>query len=59
MPYIIMLKVRQFHYSSINRFTIAGKRPVGGHKVPLSLIRVKYEHTIDSFEAPNLEILNM
>ena len=34
MPYIIILKVRKFHQSTINRFGTAGKKPVGGHNVP-------------------------
>ena len=30
MPYIIIIKVRKFHQSTINRFGTAGKKPVGG-----------------------------
>ena len=30
MPYIIILKVRKFHQSTINRFGTAGKKPIGG-----------------------------
>ena len=41
MPYIIILKVRKFHQSTISRFSTAGKNPVGGHNVPPSLNRVK------------------
>ena len=44
MPCVIILKVRKFHQSTINRFGTAGKKPVGGHNVPPpppSLNRVK------------------
>ena len=34
MPYIIILKVRKFDRSTINRFGTAGKKPVGGYNVP-------------------------
>ena len=43
MPYIVILKIRKFHQSTINRFGTAGKKPVGGgaHCAPPSLNRVK------------------
>ena len=34
MPYIIILKARKFHQSTINRSGTAGKKPVEGHNVP-------------------------
>ena len=30
MPYVIIVKVRKFQQSTINRFVTAGKKPVGG-----------------------------
>ena len=42
MPYIIILKVREFHQSTGIRFGTAGKKPSGGAQcVPPSLNRVK------------------
>ena len=30
MPYIIVLKVREFHQPTANRFSVGRKKPVGG-----------------------------
>ena len=43
MPYIIILKARNFHQPTANRFSTARKEPVGG---PSSLNRVKTNQTI-------------
>ena len=40
MPYIIILKVRKFHQSSVNSFGITGEKPVGGRHI---VNRVKLE----------------
>ena len=54
MPYINKLKVRKFHQPTANRFSTAGKKPVGGHIVPLSLNRIKQDATTVKLMSQNI-----
>ena len=57
MPYITTLKVRKFHQSTINRFSTAGKKPVGGGGAQIGLKATSHLTIFTLRERSNSKIL--